>query len=231
MRIKFRPSFYPVLIIFFAASLILGYLITGQYFLSSSKGALRNLTQEQLSSLYTQQARELAGTQLEVLNLRSRLNDFEQKRQSRKQILESIRKEIKLLEGALGLAPVRGPGVKILVSVEKNILKSSELYDLLNELKASGSQAISVNGNRVHQRSYFVVRGSRYYFDGKEISPPFEFKAIGDPETLYGALTMSGGIINNLESIKNVTLVVSKEEQMTLPAREKITFQYASPVE
>lgn len=226
-----KPFHIPVWFLFFLAAMITGFLLAGQIVLSSTRGALRNLSVDELNEIYVSVQREVNDMRVEVLNLKSRIDDFSEATHDKEKLIENLETEIRTLEGVLGLKPVRGPGIRIIISVQDTMLSSADLVDVFNELKASGAEAIAVNGIRAQPLSYFVVRGGRYFFDNQEINPPFVFDAIGDPDTLYSAVTISGGVVTALEAREGIAVVVSREERLNLPARSRIVFQYAEPVE
>lgn len=231
MKQGLRALHIPIWLLFFLAAMITGFLLAGQIVFSSTRGALRNLSIDELNEIYVSVQREVTDMRVEVLSLKSRIDDFSEATQDKEKLIENLEAEIRTLEGVLGLKPVRGPGVKIIISVQETVLSASDLVDVFNELKASGAEAVAVNGIRAQPLSYFVVRGGRYFFDNQEINPPFVFDAIGDPDTLFSAVTISGGVVNALEAREGVAVVVSREERLVLPARSRIVFQYSEPVE
>lgn len=78
------------------------------------------------------------------------------------------------------------------------MIHQEDIIILLNELKNAGAEAISVNGQRIIASTYIYCDGSVILIDGVKIGNPFTIKAIGDSETIYGALTRNKGYINIL---------------------------------
>jgi uncharacterized protein YlxW (UPF0749 family) len=99
-----------------------------------------------------------------------------------------------------GLEKVKGKG--LIVTLENNGFVHVEDYDILNvvnELRAAGAQAISVNGERVVAMTEIREAGQYIMVNGKQFSAPFEIKAIADPEDLERSLTLIGGVVEGLE--------------------------------
>lgn len=112
--------------------------------------------------------------------------------------VEALEENLRALRIANGDAPVSGPGVRVLVEGEANLV---ELQDLVNELRNASAEAVAVNGVRVVARSAIVgAENGRIAIDRQALSPPYTLEAIGDPDTLVGALERKGGLIALLEA-------------------------------
>lgn len=110
-----------------------------------------------------------------------------------------ISKEIKDNEILLGITDVKGEGLIINILDGKDIIHQEDLLIMIDELKNAGSQAISINNQRVTNSTYLYCDGSVILMDGEKIGNPFVIKAIGDKETLYGAITRNKGYISVLQ--------------------------------
>ena len=119
------------------------------------------------------------------------------------------------------------------------------IRDRVNELFASGAEAVSINDTRftihtVISEKETVVEtrdesGKPYQkesyvpiINGKELLYPIVIKAIGDPVTLETGLTYPGGIIESLNSLYMVYPVIKKADNLVIPAAEDYSYQYAS---
>lgn len=109
-----------------------------------------------------------------------------------------IEKEIEDNEKIIGTTNVEGEGIIINILDGKDLIHQEDLIILIDELKNSGSQAISVNEQRITNTTYLYCDGTVILIDGVKIGNPFTIKAIGDKETLYGALTRNKGYIETL---------------------------------
>ena len=74
------------------------------------------------------------------------------------------------------------------------------------------AQALSFGGERILSTSEVRCAGSVVMVNGKRFAAPFIIYAIGDPTTLYNALTMRGGVVDVLSQWKiNVTVQMSEK--------------------
>jgi len=105
--------------------------------------------------------------------------------------------ELKLLAG---LTDVKGDGVIITLNdaEEKNpidvnwsLLHDSDIYEVVNELKRGGAQAISINNERVISTTEIVCAGPTIRVNRNRYAVPYEIKSIGDPKRLYSTFIES----------------------------------------
>lgn len=117
-----------------------------------------------------------------------------------------------------GLLDVKGKG--IIVTLDNNAFIHVEDYDILNvvnELRAAGAQAISVNDERIVAMTEIREAGQYIMVNGKQFEAPFVIKAISDPDDLERSLTLIGGVVEILEeaqlnvSVKKADEVVIKQ--------------------
>ena len=118
-----------------------------------------------------------------------------------------------------GLTEVTGPGITItLIPEEDSFIRDSDLRSVVNELRASGAQAISVNEERIVAMSeireagrYIVINGKQFPADGQ-----FAIKSISRPDDLERAIEMAGGVGDRLK-IYSIDFTLSKSETVTIP--------------
>lgn len=96
-----------------------------------------------------------------------------------------------------GLVSVSGRGIVITMEdapakgeldYEDYIIHDSDVKNILDELKANGAQAISINGERVVTTTKPVCAGPTIIVNGNRYPPPYVIKAIGDPDVLFEAI-------------------------------------------
>lgn len=111
--------------------------------------------------------------------------------------------ELKKYNQLLGLTDVKGEGIIMVVtdSTQENtgidlnnlIVHDSDLRSLVNELANAGAEAISINDERIVSTTAITCAGNVILINGNKVGSPFEIKAIGNQESLYGAITRAGG--------------------------------------
>lgn len=126
-----------------------------------------------------------------------------------------INEEIKENETLMGITDVKGEGVIINVLDGGDLIHQEDLVILIDELKNSGSQAISINEQRITNSTYLYCDGTVILIDGEKIGNPFTIKAIGNSETIYGALTRNKGYISVLEK-DGLEITVEKSDNVEI---------------
>ena len=120
---------------------------------------------------------------------------------------ENLQEELENLELLLGLTDVEGKGIEIILKDPENIdelekeidhteqrITASELMIIVNFLKDAGAEAISVNNQRIVNKTDFAQINETTYLkiNSQMVSGPFTIKAIGDPDYLKASLIGTG---------------------------------------
>lgn len=135
----------------------------------------------------------------------------------------NIDEEIAKNEILLGITDVKGEGIVINILDGQDLIHQEDLIIMIDELKNSGAQAISINDQRITNSTYLYCDGAVILIDGEKIGNPFTIKAIGDSETIYGAITRNKGYISvlekdklevNIEKSDNVEIVKTKNKTL-----------------
>jgi len=128
--------------------------------------------------------------------------------------LKLISKDLARANFLAGLTDVKGPGVIVTLNDSKlpfpkdvplgisppNIIHDYDIASVVNELKASGAEAISVNGQRIVAVSPVRCVGPTIMVNFTPQSPPFVIKAIGDAKTLKTGINLPGGVTKDIVS-------------------------------
>jgi uncharacterized protein YlxW (UPF0749 family) len=122
----------------------------------------------------------------------------------------ALDKELKQSNDLVGKNDVSGEGVVVILTDTENVrIQALDLLYLLNELKIAGSEAISINDQRIIYNSYVVNIGDTYIsVDGEKIVSPYVVKAIGNPTYLESGLSKKqyGYIDTRISEGKSVIL-------------------------
>jgi uncharacterized protein YlxW (UPF0749 family) len=120
--------------------------------------------------------------------------------------------------------------------VQTDLALSFTIHDIdiqrvINELRASGAEAFSVNDQRVVATTAIRCVGAAIQVNGVPLTPPYVIRAIGDPATLAGALQLRDGIAEQLGQTDPSMISVQKANKLLLPSYNGSTmFKYCSPV-
>lgn len=116
----------------------------------------------------------------------------------------------------LGLTDVTGTGVSITVRTNQIDNEIKEDIDIIiNELKNSGAEAISINDERIIFNSVVRCNENNIEVNGMVIQAPFEIQAIGDSKMIYNDLMRPGGYIELISGITKKIEIV-KENKITI---------------
>ena len=166
----------------------------------------------------------------EVWDLRTQRKLLEQSANQNKTALEAMTMEQQKLNIALGTVPVEGPGLIITVPENsENYFGSQDIIDIINELWNAGAEAVSVNGWRVSNNTFFQPTNelSTIIMNDRKISYPYVIKAIGQPAALDKGISIPSGIIDNLKSIYKIPLEIKQVDKLSLPAISSPKFKSA----
>ena len=123
-----------------------------------------------------------------------------------------IEEQVKENNKLLGFTALEGPGVEITLKddptataesvgafddVSNHIVHDADLRVIVNELKNSGAEAISINGERIVNTTAITCIGNVIKVNDERINSPFTIVAIGLPESL-ASLDRPGGYIEKL---------------------------------
>lgn len=114
-----------------------------------------------------------------------------------------------------GTAPAEGPGVVVTVESTAGLTAQSMVH-MLEELRNAGAEAIEVGGVRLAATSYFLEVDGEILADGVVLGDVHEWRVIGDPSTLAGALDIPGGALASFRrELAEVTLAERDLVQIT----------------
>lgn len=134
------------------------------------------------------------------------------------QITEKLKEELKLIKTFAGLYDVKGKGVIITLSMDSanefSYIRDEDILLLLNELRASDAQAISVNEERIVATSEIREAGSYMMINGRQTLPPYTIKAIGDPDNMDSSLRIIEGVLEHLSLYMKVK--IEKSDNITI---------------
>ena len=99
------------------------------------------------------------------------------------------------------------------------IIHDDDLLKVVNELRAAGAEAVSINGQRLTALSEIRCAGPTLSVNNVRSSAPFEICAIGDKKTLNNAITMRGGIADTL-AVWKIKVTVETSDEIFIPPYE-----------
>ena len=226
-----------------AVCVVVGFLLAAQLRGVQLAGAADTTNAsrlETLQSLYNDVVEERDGLTEQVGQLQSELELYRQQAASGDEGSEALKTELEQMEITAGLTDVEGPGVTVVLedSTQANVtgdeadylIHDNDILSVINELRSAGAEAISLNGERILATSEVRCTGAVVTVNGRRYAAPYVIFAIGDPDTLYSALTMRNGVVDIL-SQWGITVRVTASDQLLIPAYSgTVDYQYAKPV-
>ena len=184
-------------------------------------------------------------------DLTQQLRKSEQERNELERLVRDLRqtagqatttRELETMKIGAGLLALQGQGIIVTVDDTKSaplagiknpnlyLTKDEDLLKVINELRAAGSEAISVNNQRLIASSEIRSAGAFISINNANLATPFEIKAIGDPATLENSLKMRGGVIETLQ-FWGIRVAVEKKDKLLITAfKGSLRFIHATPV-
>lgn len=118
-----------------------------------------------------------------------------------------------------GLRDVAGPGGSITVIPSQNaIVKDSDLRLIVNSLRASGAQAIAINGERLVAMSEIITGGSTISINGRRYSNSgqFEIRVIMNSTDLAKSLILLQPALTALKENNGIDTVLTTMEKIQI---------------
>ncbi len=227
----------------FAVCTLLGFLLALQ-FKSVKIHKEENLAPtraEQLTELLLeeQERNEELNAQLDLYKTEN--EEFRKQAEQSGDYTKVLGEKLKRAEIMSGQRAVHGPGITVTLSdsttnsntIDQNafVVHDTDILRVINELRASGAEAICLNGERILSTSEIRCAGPVVSVNNRRYNIPFVISAIGNADTMENALKMRGGVLDELSAFQ-IEVTIEKHADLTIDAlRHDIVFEYAKPVE
>lgn len=227
----------------FMASIIVGILIAVNINLSRTSSNIQLTANEYSDAVgtrtkITKEINDLKHDNEEILN---KINQYTGSGHKNISVLEDLKSQLNLNKMIDGLKEVKGPGLKITITdgdVSEvydpalkwmRILHDNDMMHVVNDLRAAGAEAITINKRRVNPGSWILCDGPFLKIDDIQIPAPFEVEAIGDPKAMAEGITSEEGYAKKLTN-RGVNVTIGEVSEIEMTAQKtKITPQYMEP--
>lgn len=218
-------KFYSIIFICF----LLGFMISVQ--VRTAQENVKTSTQyqriEKLSDMLLRTEQERDELKAEIVRLKEGGN---------------LRKEFpERINFLAGTTAVKGPGVVVSIEDSKKIISNSDntnlyiihdedILKVINELRAAGAEAISLNDQRLISTSEIRCAGPTISVNNTRVAAPFVIKAIGNAKSMEDAIKMRGGVAETL-SVWGIQVDIKKDNNIVIPAYKGATeFKYVTAI-
>lgn len=227
------------------ASLLLGIAVSLQFRSSaatpSPSSAQRSDLLAELRTIETERNR----LSTELSETRERMTEIEKSLGQGKSLHQELVSQFDSARLQAGLTSLKGPGIVVRLSDSPRrpgpdetpvdfIVHDIDLSALVNELWASGAEAVEVNGQRIVARSSIRCVGPTVLVNATRVASPFIVKAIGDVDHLEGGLKMPGGFVDSMSPLTSNggEVVISRLRELQIePYQGSLIYRYAVPVQ
>lgn len=195
---------------------------------------------EELGFMLHEMERTRSVLEQQILQLRTQLQAYEQGAAQGRAQLEALGQQLSQFRAFAGHIHVSGPGV--IVDLDDSpfplrpgddpntvILHYTDLQGVINDLFASGAEAVAVNGERIIASSGVSCVGTTILCNTKRLAPPYRITAIGDVDEMFAYVQRPDGVVESLRSF-GFPAKVTKAVRAGVPAyRGSYRFTHAKP--
>ena len=200
--------------------IILGVMLAWQYksiLNNSKKESSGNVRLESVKDELLVQKENNEDLRKRNEELQKQMSEYENSQGNLSQLEKNLESELERVRLIAGLSEVEGAGLIIkLEYIGKDGVRENAVLRLINELKASEAQAISIEGERIVAMSEIKKAGDYIVVNGKQMVSPFTIKAIADPKKLENSLNMLGGIVEELQ-VYEMKVTMERKDSVTIP--------------
>ncbi|GIN83794.1 UPF0749 protein YlxW [Heyndrickxia sporothermodurans] len=212
--------------------LILGFLLAFSYNLANKdSGSSSKLTDPQfareneLRNQLLKKKKENQQLQKELHKKQNIVRSMEKDLSKEEQVFYNLAEDAEKYRMFLGKIKVKGDGVIVTLedgdynpkeeNVNNYIVHDHHVFKVINELYVAGAAAIAINGQRINHDSYIICNGPVITVDGIPYPEPFTITAIGDPNVLSSALSITGGVKDQLVN-DNIVFTIEKKDEVQI---------------
>jgi len=226
------------------ACVLLGILISVQFKTQKSAGFPLYNQRTDLLKLIQNLESERNRLQADLKDTRTRLEKFEETAAKGQGLLKTMQMLTQEAREEAGLMPMAGPGIEIILRDSNRkpqlgedpyfyIVHDVDLQTLVNELWATGAEAVSINNQRIASRTSIRCAGPTILVSSERIMPPYVVKAIGPAQNMEAALRMQGGFMTSMLGAldKGVQIKLNVLPEVKVPEfKGSLIFRYAKAV-
>jgi uncharacterized protein YlxW (UPF0749 family) len=179
---------------------VLAFAAVTQVRLAGQDDTYANLRESELIQALNGLQAASRKAERDISDLESTREQLRNNTQRRTTALEQAEREVQTLGVLAGTVPASGPGIRVTVNDPKNQLSLNHLLDGIEELRNAGVEAVEINDRvRVIAQTSFEEDPDGIRVDGVVLKPPYVIDAIGNSDTLAGALQFQDGFTDDVE--------------------------------
>lgn len=166
--------------------------------------SIETMTESELRSELIAWREKYEELQVKHQDIVTKIQEYKEEYKSDEETEKLLEEELNGLKMLLGETDVQGQGIIITIGeigVDDDKINYEDLLYIVNSLKGAGAEAISINNQRIINRTDIVTINLDTYIkiNGKRILAPYTIKAIGNQTYLESSLLGSGGYVDELK--------------------------------
>ncbi len=237
-KLKFQVS---MAVMVFIISFAVTWQIKGVKKANAVTGQMSNRVETLQANLKTEMDKS-EGLMQQIVQLQTDLAKYREQAAQSGDATQILKDELIRAEAIAGLTDLEGSGIIVTLKDGMKsdtvltyddgygIVHDSYILSTINELRAAGVEALSINDERILATSEIRCVGPTVSVNSTYIAAPFEIKAIGDPDTLENALRMPGGAVDKA-MFYGVDVTIKKSNKMYIKKHTGATgFKHAQTV-
>ena len=220
--------------------LILGVVIAVQYNNVQNNflfGMLPSKRLQELSDDLEKMKKDRDAKSQQLEELQARFDEITKSHVGNDAVIKDMTTQLEKYKKIAGFTDLQGSGVIVTMGDDPSLENSSGidgefqyLLLLVNELNASGAEAISVNNQRIIAHSEIKNANNEIVINFTRQRSPFLIKAIGDSDVIYNSLTQRFGVVKMIRK-RGFLIEIDKVDAVTIGKyNDVINFNFAHPV-
>ena len=200
---------------------------------------LPNMRPGQLAAAYKEMNQTAIDQKRKIGELQANLVKYQKVATADTDTSKLLSADLQKANVAAGLVAVTGPGVLVTLRDSKNqpprpqglsdeayidfakdyIIHDRDIQLVVNELKAAGAEAITINDQRVVSMTAIRCVGPTVTVNNVTTNgSPVQIRAVGDPATLSSSLFIANGVAAQFGLVDPAMFSLDKVKEQTLPA-------------
>lgn len=229
-------------IVVFCSTILVGFLIAGNFSFEGFNSAFQLNATEYQNAVETKNKllKEIGSLKSSNHETKEKIDEYNNNDVDSDKIVQDMKNQVKDYGMLTGLNEVTGQGVVIIINdgvmnngidteveLRRKTLHDSDMFLLLNEIKASGAEALAINDHRISPMTALTCKYAFLEFeDGDMVAAPFNIYVIGDAETMSALLLDDDSYLKKLSN-RGLSVDLQIKESITLKAANISDMKYA----
>lgn len=194
--------------------------------------AIENMREMELRTELTNWKAKYEETKNKYEETNSKIEEYKTTKQSNEETEKLVNTELEQVNMILGKTDVEGEGIEIILREKENNddiskINADDLLIIVNNLKLSGAEAISINDERIINMTDIVnINDTFIKVNGQRILAPYVIKAIGNQTYLESGLIGNGGYIDELKKLEHDISIEKQNKVKIVKYKDEIKSKY-----